>query len=742
MFPHTGMKGAANALLEVRLNKKDVPPYLNRGAVNAPLEENMSAKRVMGIDFGTSNSVGRVKRYGEDGQPFGDRLFVSNILFDGNDSVPTLVQIPDDIEITPELELKEEDCEFGRAAAVEQPGMRTWRDFKTDLESKDPGIRMRARWLTRLFLKYIYRQYQTQSIHLGDGTDEELVYVSYPAKYSEENRQFMIQAAKDAGFSNVRGITEPEAAVRAFLVQGERELRQMGLLHADGASYLLFLDMGAGTTDLAVCKYENGSTQIISTWPDDRTNIYFGGKDIDQVLSGYVEAYLRSNNNVVPSYFTDHFSEKYIDAVKAWKEVTVSRTLKRNKSVPYFSAVKNPYPNLPDFSPAIGRKEFEDTCKQYLCSFPELVNGCLAHTREIDPDFPGTDGIELVLLTGGHSQWYFIPEILTGKNQAFGSVSLPQIQSEPARVRLSGKPQEMVAVGMVYDLLKSDHSGEAVKPDEQEQSIEEQNTGNQYSKDQNSQESKEQFRSGRDLVNGKSEVGDKPSPIPYYQEKVLTREEVKQRFHGTKNIIIPEEYTTIGENAFGGTGWGAAGNAFAGLFSKQVTGVETVQLPAGLRHIGEMSFFDCKNIKSIKLPQGLLTIGDSAFKGCNSLQMVTIPGSVKKISQSAFEDCKGLKSVIIENGVEEIGWRAFRYCTSLSSVTIKGHVKKICEEAFGGSNVFMTVVIEDDVENIDVDAFAIAFAYRLGTLGEMEIRCRRGSQAEKYAINRKIKVSY
>ena len=42
----------------------------------------MAAKRIIGIDFGTSTSVVRVKRYGEDRTPIGDRLFVNNVLFD------------------------------------------------------------------------------------------------------------------------------------------------------------------------------------------------------------------------------------------------------------------------------------------------------------------------------------------------------------------------------------------------------------------------------------------------------------------------------------------------------------------------------------------------------------------------------------------------------------------------------------------------------------------------------------
>lgn len=413
----------------------------------------MATKRIIGIDFGTSTSVIRVKRYGEDRVPVGDRLFVNNVLFDGRDSVPTLVQLPDDVEITQELQLPDDECEFGYYAAAEQPGMTIYRNFKVELESARPDIRMRAKWLTGRFFQYLYEVYQQQKNQLGDNADEEITYVSYPAKYKEENRRFMIEAAAQAGFKNVKGITEPEAAVRAVMVQEEKEMRTLGLL-GGGCSYLLFLDMGAGTTDIAVCRYEKDETRIISTWPDQDTDIYFGGKDVDHILTGYIERYLREHRDIVPEYFIDSFSDKYIDNIKTWKETTVSRTLKRGKSIPYFQTVKNPYPSLPDFSPAIDREEFERACTEYLKNFAVLVNGSLAHTQSIVPEFPGGQAIDLVILTGGHSQWYFITEMLEGKRPEFGSLDLPKIRANPARIFVNGKPQETVAVGMAYEPLR------------------------------------------------------------------------------------------------------------------------------------------------------------------------------------------------------------------------------------------------------------------------------------------------
>lgn len=414
----------------------------------------MQIKRVIGIDFGTSTTVVRVKRYEEEGEPIGDRLYTANLLFDGKDYVPTLIQIPEDETIKPELELSEEDCEFGHYAAVEQPGMRTYRNFKVELESDDENKRIQARWLTEHFFQYIGQEYQDQKNQLGSSLDEEVTYVSYPAKYGEDTRSFMISVAQKAGFQNVKGITEPEAAVRAVVVQDEEELNNIGFFNRTKPIYILMIDMGAGTTDLAVCNYLNGETQIVSTWPDKNTDIYFGGKEVDELLCRYIEDYLRQNNSTVPDYFIDSFSEKYMDTIKTWKETTVSRSLKRGRNVPSFQYIKNIYPNLPDFNPAIDKEELERNCSDYLKRFSELITGCMEYTKKKDPKFGGGESIELVVLTGGHSQWYFIEDMLQGKKTEFGVVGLQQIQENAERIRKNGKPQETVAVGMTYLLQK------------------------------------------------------------------------------------------------------------------------------------------------------------------------------------------------------------------------------------------------------------------------------------------------
>ena len=60
-----------------------------------------------------------------------------------------------------------------------------------------------------------------------------------------------------------------------------------------------------------------------------------------------------------------------------------------------------------------------------------------------------------VILTGGHSQWYFVKEILTGRLPAVCGSLLPQITEDPNRILSVARPQETVALGLVYAPMAS-----------------------------------------------------------------------------------------------------------------------------------------------------------------------------------------------------------------------------------------------------------------------------------------------
>jgi hypothetical protein len=61
------------------------------------------------------------------------------------------------------------------------------------------------------------------------------------------------------------------------------------------------------------------------------------------------------------------------------------------------------------------------------------------------------------VLTGGHSQWYFARDILNGTLTRFGSLGLPRIQADKSRIIRLARPQETVALGLVYKNIRIKH---------------------------------------------------------------------------------------------------------------------------------------------------------------------------------------------------------------------------------------------------------------------------------------------
>lgn len=132
------------------------------------------------------------------------------------------------------------------------------------------------------------------------------------------------------------------------------------------------------------------------------------------------------------------------------------------------------------------------------------------------------------------------------------------------------------------------------------------------------------------------------------------------------------------------------------------------EIPSGVTSIGDYALAGSEHLKSVTLPSGVTSIGDGAFSQ-GLLENVTIPETVTSIGESAFA-FSSLSSVILPESVTSIGRSAFAF-TCLTSITIPA-----METAFG--------------ENVFEDC------------GGLVITCKRGSDAEAYAIENEIPYVY
>jgi len=410
----------------------------------------MPIQRILGIDFGTSTSLIKVKTY-EDGEPLRAADLADYVRFEGvNDTVPTLICHDE----------THKEYIMGHKAAANSGYGELFSNFKIDLVSDDEEVRDKAYKHVKMFFEYMYEVYDDQRSQFPT-CDEEITYVSYPVKWVETDGldEKMKSIATEAGFKNVQGMDEASAAIHSVWVQ-QREI--LDKIKKDSINVLL-IDMGAGTTDLALCRYTIGekSVERLNTWPQDKQHALFGGREIDESLWELIKEYLLSCG--IPRINNER---QYLPGSKAWKENSLSPALGSNRSenrCSFIQPLLNFAEELKPF-PSTDRTSFEDRLKNYLEEFPNLVNGIINNTE----DFTHAD-VDLVIFAGGHSQWYFANEMISGAITMFGVIDLPQIKSDPWRVVKLPRPHETVALGMVFQPLAAKIKGKSESDSAQEQ---------------------------------------------------------------------------------------------------------------------------------------------------------------------------------------------------------------------------------------------------------------------------------
>ena len=422
----------------------------------------MAVERVIGVDFGTSTSIVKTKRFevhevngSKVFNPVGDKYHTNSVTFSSDPRALSFVRI-------------NEDGTFDCGIDEEIPGSKLYREFKMNLESDAAEESEKSKELTHEYMKYLFDRYSHQSeegVH-GEKDDEISTIISFPVKWKDETRKFMVRAAKEAGFKNVTAMDEASAALYAVLCRNMDNFKDKNLLNKNKENTILIVDMGAGTTDLAVCrctvdadgskvKAENIKNELVFSWPDSSVDITFGGREIDEKLKEFLIDYLVKCN------LPQEAGRSYLEqnrSVKTWKEETLSPSLRKGVSVKNCSIVdglmffpgikKEPFPE-------ITRTSFEKTIEDKIEDFKTLVNGCLDKLDE-------NCTVDIVILTGGHSNWYFAKELMDGTMPGIVHPALKKVQAEKIRVMNLENPQETVALGMVYSKLPFDVIGKTV----------------------------------------------------------------------------------------------------------------------------------------------------------------------------------------------------------------------------------------------------------------------------------------
>ena len=149
-------------------------------------------------------------------------------------------------------------------------------------------------------------------------------------------------------------------------------------------------------------------------------------------------------------------------------------------------------------------------------------------------------------------------------------------------------------------------------------------------------------------------------------------------------------------------------------------------IPDGVCEIMPGTFEAAFNLVEIIIPESVVKIGHNAFNNCAELENVNIPHGVTDIEHYAFYSCRALKNITIPHGVTRIGYQAFSSCDGLKTVEIPDTVTSIEPGAFSCCFGLSDITIPESVTNI---GFRI-----LSSMNPFTVRCKKDSQAHKYAV--------
>ncbi|QDT98127.1 Hsp70 family protein [Gimesia aquarii] len=232
----------------------------------------------------------------------------------------------------------------------------------------------------------------------------ESAVITVPAQFSDVQRQETINAALQAGLKQVDLINEPVAASLCYVLGSE------GMWFAELAEEqrILVYDLGGGTFDLSLVKYQKDEVNVIASGGD----LKLGGIDWNSKLQATIAEQFVNEFGVNPS--NDPESLQYLanEVEQAKRSLTV-----RPKTT---------------LACQVGskRKTYQITQSQFELLTKELVSRTTAITKALLKDNGmGWAHVDVVLTTGGSSRMPMIRDALKKSSGTTRNLSLPPDQS-------------------------------------------------------------------------------------------------------------------------------------------------------------------------------------------------------------------------------------------------------------------------------------------------------------------------
>jgi len=174
-----------------------------------------------------------------------------------------------------------------------------------------------------------------------------------------------------------------------------------------------------------------------------------------------------------------------------------------------------------------------------------------------------------------------------------------------------------------------------------------------------------------------------------------------------KHVALPVTLAAIADGALG------------------ASGIEAIDIPAGVKSLGTAAFGNCRSLKSIVVPAAVENMGINVFKGCTALETATVAASVDELPECTFMGCTALKKVTLPVSLISIGGSAFAGCSALVDCAFPASLTNIGNKAFAGTALAAVDLGNTAMKSIGDWAFAdcanlgvVEFGNELQTMGK------------------------
>ncbi|TMA74531.1 MAG: molecular chaperone DnaK [Deltaproteobacteria bacterium] len=367
------------------------------------------AKKIIGIDLGTTNSVvaimeGRDPKVIENEE--GNRLTPSVVGF-SKDGEILVGQVARRQAITnPENTVYSIKRFMGRKfeeTTSEQKRV-PYRVVKGD--NGDAAVEIQGKkWSPpEISAKVLQKLKRAAENYLGEGVSEAVITV--PAYFNDAQRQATKDAGRIAGLEVRRIINEPTAAALAYGLDKKKD------------EIVAVFDYGGGTFDISILEVGENVVEVVATNGDT----HLGGDDMDQKIMDWLIQEFRGETGIDVS--KDKMVLQRLKEASEKAKIELSSTMETEINLPFLTADQTGPKHLVK---RLTRAKFEQMCEDLFQRALEPTKKCLADSKKSPKE------IDEVILVGGATR---VPKLQQIVKDFFGK--------EPNR---SVNPDEVVAIG-------------------------------------------------------------------------------------------------------------------------------------------------------------------------------------------------------------------------------------------------------------------------------------------------------